>query len=449
MEKILSEYAARSAPRYTSYPTAPHFTDVIDSAGYANWLQAIPDEASFSLYAHIPFCRSICHYCGCHTKATRKDAPIRAYAKTLRQELELALAEIGPGRPLKHLHWGGGTPSLMPHSELKRIARRIYEGFDISPTIEHAIELDPRTVNLALAETLAEIGVNRVSLGIQDFSIHVQNAIGRIQSYDQVGLAVSNLRAAGLDRLNLDLMYGLPNQGEQEIIDTIDYAVALKPDRIALFGYAHVPWMKKHQRLIDTEALPGVKERFDLSEMAIEKLQGRGYRRIGLDHFARPDDSLAIAAENGTLRRNFQGYTADPADALIGIGVSSISKLPNGYAQNDPDIRRWRKAVGDGTFPVIRAKHTDVDDMVRREVIERLMCDFEADVDEICANYDTAPDALSDSSAALTAYAADGLVEISGSRLRVPDDRKAFVRVVASAFDKYLGSNAAKHSVAV
>ena len=449
MDKTLRDYAARSAPRYTSYPTAPHFTDVIDSASYADWLRCVPDEVSFSLYAHIPFCRSICHYCGCHTKATRQEAPVRAYARTLLQEIDLVTGRIGQGRPLKHLHWGGGTPSLLPHDELKRIASKIYRYFDISPTIEHAIELDPRTVDLALADLLAEIGVNRVSLGIQDFSPKVQSAIGRIQSYNDVGLAVANLRAAGLERLNLDLMYGLPNQGEREVIDTIEYAVALKPDRIALFGYAHVPWMKKHQRLIDTDAMPGVIERFELSEMAIEKLLGHGYRRIGLDHFALPSDSLAIAAETGTLRRNFQGYTADPADVLVGVGVSSISKLPNGYAQNDPDIRRWRTAIESGSFPVVRSKRIDIDDRLRHDVIERLMCDFEADVDQICANYDTPPDALSDSSTALAAFEADGLVEISGSRLRVPDDRKAFVRVVASAFDKYLGSNATKHSVAV
>ena len=449
MDPKLSKYAAQSVPRYTSYPTAPHFKDKIDGKEYGDWLTALPAQAALSLYLHIPYCTAICHYCGCHTKATLREAPVRAYAETLMAELRLTLEALDQRRPVKHIHWGGGTPSLLPRECLKEIAEVIRTGFEILPGCEQAIELDPRTVTRELAETLAKIGVNRVSLGIQDFNPNVQLAIGRVQPFAQVEHAVSMLKDAGLTHICFDLMYGLPYQGEDQLAATIELATSLRPSRIALFGYAHVPWMKKHQRLIDTTALPGTEERIEHSEAAAERLASFGYRRIGLDHFALPGDSLADALSNGRLRRNFQGYTTDPADALLGFGASSIGKLPQGFVQNRADIRNWQQDIDASILPISRGKRLQTDDMMRSDLIEELMCRFEVDIEKISNRHNINPASLQDSIEALHPLREDGLIEIDGGRIKLSPDRRAFVRLVAAAFDAYLPSGTARHSAAV
>jgi len=449
MDRKLAEYAARPVPRYTSYPTAPHFKDQIDGTEYSAWLTALPDQAALSLYLHIPYCTAICHYCGCHTKATLREAPVRAYAETLMAELRLTLNALGQKRTVKHIHWGGGTPSLLRRECFEEIAEIIRNGFGILPDCEHAIELDPRTITRELATTLTEIGINRVSLGIQDFNPDVQLAIGRVQPFAQVEHAVGLLKDAGLTHICFDLMYGLPHQGNAALTETIDRAVRLQPSRIALFGYAHVPWMKKHQRLIDTAALPGTEARFEQAEAAADRLMGFGYHRIGLDHFALPGDSLADASSNGRLRRNFQGYTTDPADALLGFGVSSIGKLPQGFVQNRTDIRNWRQDIDAGILPISHGKRLRTDDVMRSDLIEELMCRFEVDVEEISNRHDINPASLQGSLNALHPLREDGLIEIDGSRIKLSPDRRAFVRLVAAAFDAYLPSGAARHSAAV
>ena len=449
MDKKLCDYAAQQVPRYTSYPTAPHFKDKIASREYEAWLRELPHDATLSLYLHIPYCSSICHYCGCHTKATRREAPVRAYADTLAQELKLLITSAGSGRPLTHLHWGGGTPSLLPAESFRHLVSVIKQSFVLTSDIEHAIELDPRTVTPELATTLSSIGINRVSLGIQDFNPNVQLAIGRVQPHAQVARAVSILRRAGLNHICFDLMYGLPNQGEAELERSIELAAALRPDRMALFGYAHVPWMKKHQQLIDATALPGTVERFEQAEAATIKLSALGYQRIGLDHFALPTDSLAQAANFGRLRRNFQGYTADPADALLGLGASALSKLPGGFVQNQSDNRAWRREIEAGRLPVFRGKRTDTDDAMRGELIEELMCRFESDLDALSRRYHRNPLELRENLEKLETLRDDGLVEIDGSRIKIPSDRRAFVRLVAAAFDTYLPNGTGRHSAAV
>jgi oxygen-independent coproporphyrinogen III oxidase len=259
-------------------------------------MEDIAADATVSLYLHVPFCRAICHYCGCHTKAARRDEPIIAYAALLGQEIELVLRHLGTGRRLVHVHWGGGTPSILPESEFLALVEQIYAGFDCSPDLEHAIELDPRTITPQLAKTLKGAGVNRVSLGMQDFNPQVQLAIGRWQPYEEVVRAVTRLDEAGLERISFDLMYGLPHQGEREITLNAARAASLWPDRMAVFGYAHVPWLKSHQRRIDTAALPGAAERLEQAELTGKLLQGAGYEPVGLDHFALPHDDLAVAA---------------------------------------------------------------------------------------------------------------------------------------------------------
>jgi len=435
--------AEQSAPRYTSYPTAPHFGPAIGASTYADWLAALDPRASLSLYLHVPYCARLCLYCGCHTKIVQRRAPVDAYAELLAQEIDLVAARTKRQR-VSSIHWGGGTPSMLGPERLIALHERIARRFDCARVNEHAIEIDPRQCDSALAQALAAIGVNRASLGVQELSPHVQRAIGRVQPFETVAAAAAVLRAAGIANLNFDLMYGLPHQSRQNLHDTILRADTLRPDRIALFGYAHVPWFKTHQRLIDDAALPGAGERLAQAEIARGTLLALGYVPVGLDHFARPQDSLARAAKDGRLRRNFQGYTTDDADALIGLGASAIGRLPQGFVQNAPDLGAYGRAIMAGTFATARGIALSADDRLRGAIIERLMCDFAVDLDTI-AGYQELPDAL----AALQPLERDGLVATAGARVTVTAAGRPFVRLVAAAFDAYLGHGTARHSRAV
>jgi oxygen-independent coproporphyrinogen-3 oxidase len=439
--------AERTVPRYTSYPTAPHFSAAVDGTVYGAWLDALSPDARLSLYLHVPFCAQMCHYCGCHTKVVKRREPIDAYVDTLLAEIDLIGARIG-GRAVDHIHWGGGTPSMLGPKALMRVTARLSRLFDLTDTPEHAIELDPRQVTRDLCKALAMMGVNRVSLGVQDFSAHVQEAIGRVQPIGVVEMAVEMLRDVGIDDINIDLMYGLPKQTERDVRRTAMLADALKPVRLALFGYAHVPWFKTHQRLIAETDLPDASERLEQARIARETLAELGFEAIGLDHFAKPDDPLAVAAREGRLHRNFQGYTTDEADALIGLGVSSIGRLPQGYAQNAPDMGGYARAVAEGRLPVVRGKAFSDDDLLRARIIERLMCNFAVDLDEETdaagAAIDFAPEL-----SRLRALQDDGVVEVEGHHVRITEDGKPFVRLAASAFDAYLAEGKARHSTAV
>ncbi len=405
-------------------------------------------DATLSLYLHVPFCTEICNYCGCHTKAVRRAAPIDSYMETLEAEMAL-LARATRARRVTHIHWGGGTPSLLGPERLQRLADTLNSHFDLSHIIEHAIELDPRTVTKKLAEGLTKIGVTRASLGVQDFNDHVQRAIGRVQPIEVVERAVAHLRAAKIDAINIDLMYGLPTQSEDDVRRTAARAADLKPSRLAIFGYAHVPWMKKHQRLIDAAALPGASERLAQAHAAREVLVQRGYVSIGLDHFALPDDDLAIAARDGTLRRNFQGYTTDCADALLPLGVSSIGQLPQGYLQNASDIGAWTRSIVEGRLPIVRGVVITEDDKLRASVIERLMCDFTVDYGAMALAATGDKAALDDSATYLDDLARDGVIRHEDRSVTLTAAGQPFVRLAAAAFDAYLHRQAARHSVAV
>ena len=443
------KYATRSVPRYTSYPTAPHFDAEVDGAIYGRWLAGLAAETPISVYLHVPYCRAICHYCGCHTKAALRDDPVIDYAEGLVAEIALVARAIGRRQKVSHIHWGGGTPSLLPIPSFKAVSDALRAAFDILPTVEHAIELDPRTVTPELAEALAAAGVTRASLGVQDFDASVQEAIGRIQPLETVADAVTALRAAGIGAINFDLMYGLPHQSAETIRRTIELTHGFAPSRIALFGYAHVPWFKKHQRLIDEAALPGASERLALETTARDALAAVGYEPIGLDHFALADDEMAVAARAGELHRNFQGYTTDDAEALIGLGASSIGKLVDGFAQNDPDIGRWRKAVDAGRLPVAKGRALTDDDRLRAAIIERVMCDYAVDLDAVTAAFGTSVAAVSDAFERLEEPVADGLATLEGHKLTITEAGRPLVRIVAAAFDVYLARATARHSLAV
>jgi oxygen-independent coproporphyrinogen III oxidase len=365
--------AERTVPRYTSYPTAPHFGSDVDAKTYGEWLAAASSlRAPLSLYLHVPFCRSICHYCACNTKAALRDGPIRDYARLMLREIAL-VADITGRMPVSHIHWGGGTPGLLPADCLEMLVEKMAERFELLPGLEHAIELDPRHVTADGVKLLARLGITRASLGVQDLDPQVQEAIGRVQPFETVARAVDALRREGISALNFDVMYGLPRQNVDTIVATANRVVGLGPDRIALFGYAHVPWMKTHQRLIDEATLPTSDERIALARAARETFRRAGYAEIGIDHFALPGDPLLDAARNRMLRRNFQGYTTDSAETLIGLGASSIGRTPSGMVQNASDIGAWRRTVEAGQLPVVRDKAFEGEDLLRAAVIEELL----------------------------------------------------------------------------
>lgn len=449
MDKNLSALCQVQVPRYTSYPTAPHFSTAVDDATYRQWLEEIDRDTGLSLYLHVPFCTALCHYCGCHTKVVNRQEPIRSYGKLLEDEIALVAESAGRGLAVRHIHWGGGTPSLMPADAFAAIVAALHRSFDLSDVTEHAIELDPRTVTDDLASRLAAVGVNRASLGVQEFSQHVQKEIGRHQPFGIVTSAMKALRKAGIEAINFDLMYGLPAQTLHDVKRTAALTAELAPSRIAVFGYAHVPWFRKNQKLIDESLLPDSEARFEQAEMAASVLERAGYVRIGVDHFARPDDPLAVAAGSGTLARNFQGYTTDRASALIAFGASAIGRLPRGYVQNTPSMSDYRKRIEAGRFATVRGIPVSEDDRLRGAVIERLMCDFDVDLDAAAMAFDRRPEDIQPDPNGIARLRDQGLIEFDGHVLRMTPTGRPFVRLAAAAFDTYLKTEGGRHSAAV
>ena len=439
----------RLVPRYTSYPTAPHFSSAITPGVYAAWLGALPADAPLSLYLHVPFCASLCLFCACHTTAVNQLPPLRAYASTLLEEIDLVARAIGRRQKIQHVHWGGGTPTSLPPQAMLDIIRHLRAHFDIAGDAEIAVEIDPRSLTDASVETLAAMGTTRASLGVQDFDPVVQQAINRHQDLALTRSCAQRLRQAGIRSLNLDLIYGLPYQTTAGLRDTVHQALTLRPDRVAVFGYAHVPWMKKHQALIPDASLPGRDERFAQRAVAEATILDAGYVAVGLDHFALPDDELSHAAADHRLKRNFQGYTTDSAPILLGLGASSIGSMPEGYVQNHASVPAWRDAVRSGTLPVARGIALTADDRLRRDVIGQIMCDLTVDLAATAAHHDASPAALMDAAPALQEMARDGLVLWNGYSLSVTPAGRPFVRNVAAAFDTWLRPGTGRHSAAV
>lgn len=447
-QDLLKRYGG-AVPRYTSYPTAPHFSSEVTEDLYRAHLATLPPDQPISLYAHIPYCDTLCWFCGCHTKITRQYKPVRSYTDTLVKELEL-LAEAMPGAlRMSHMHWGGGSPTLLDVTDMRKLARAAIALFRPTEDFDFAVEIDPRETGPDRIEALAECGLTRASIGIQDFDPEVQKAINRMQSFEETEAAVRSLRQWGVRNLNLDLMYGLPFQSLERTLSTVDQAVSLRPSRVALFGYAHVPWMKSHQRLIPEDALPGPEERLEASQAAAERLIAAGYRQIGLDHFALPGDSMSKAQEDGTLRRNFQGYTTDQAETLLGVGASSIGRLPTLFTQNEPSLKSHARMVEEGHLPIAKGVRLSTDDRLRAKVIERLMCDFSVDIQALCSEFESDPVSLADAAPAIQSMAADGLVTWEDMQLTVTEIGRPYVRQVAACFDKYFTQRAQKHSQAV
>lgn len=437
---LLDRYGSRNIPRYTSYPTAPHFKAAEDDGTAKEWLRALPAGEPVSLYVHVPFCRAMCWYCGCHTSVSRRAAPVSRYVERLGEEIDMVAALL-PGRTTAaHLHFGGGTPTLMHPLEFGALMNRLRQTFAFTDTAEIAIEIDPRTLEPEMVDALGFYRVTRASIGVQSFDPKVQEAINRIQSHASTAEGVTRLRRAGVRRINFDLLYGLPYQDVASCLDTVDQAIALEPDRLSVFGYAHVPSFKPHQRKIPEAALPGSAGRLAQFEAIAGRLVAAGYVQIGLDHFARTDDALAIAAAKGTLHRNFQGYTTDDCRTLLGFGASSIGRLPQGFVQNAVTIPDYEKRIAAGRLATVRICALSLDDQRRAEVIERLMCDYRVDL----ANAADLADERK-----LAPLLADGLIRRSGDVIEVTPEARPLVRAVAAAFDAYLDSGAGRHARAI
>ena len=444
----LFDLARQSVPRYTSYPTAPHFSPAVTGEVHGGWLgQVRAEERPVSLYLHVPFCRTICAYCGCATKASRRDEPIRAYAAALHAEIALVAERLGRVA-VSHLHWGGGTPNILPPDCFEALVDDLRDRFAFAPDGEHAIELDPRHVTADGARLLARLGVTRVSLGVQTLDPVVQAAIGRLQPLPVVEASIDALRTAGIAAINVDLMYGLPFQTLASIRASAEAVLALKPSRIAIFGYAHVPWMKANQTLLDETALPDAGTRLEQAALSRRILEEGGYVEIGIDHFALPGDPLTAAQAAGRLRRNFQGYTDDGATSLIGLGASSISRTGAGYAQNAPDTLGWRRAVAAGQLPTVRGKAFSGEDLLRGAVIEDLLCRFEVDLSAVAARHGGSAETFRGDLGQLGPLIEAGWVDLDGDTLSIRHHRHEIARVVAAAFDAYRGLGG-RHSAAV
>lgn len=447
----MARLAAKPVPRYTSYPTAPHFHAGLNAETYGQWLSSLPAEADLSLYMHVPYCDSLCWFCGCHTRITRRYEPVGLYLGGLIREIGLVAERVPAGATVSHIHWGGGSPTMLNAEDILRLAEATRAAFRLRADCDFAVEIDPRGLDEARIDALAQAGLTRVSLGVQDFDPEVQWAINREQSFEETQRVADAFRARGVRSLNIDAIYGLPYQTEPRLMATLKQVVALAPDRIALFGYAHVPWMKKHQELIPPDSLPGNETRFRQAENAAAFLMMNGYRRIGIDHFALPSDALAKAAEDGTLRRNFQGYTVDPAEALIGFGASAIGSLPQGYVQNEPTTGRYLATIAEGRLPIVRGLAVTPEDRLRRSVIEALMCHMRLD-DDLIAQADAPESVKAGIRATMREFGEEigrGWVTRRGQSLIVTEAGRPFLRLIASRFDAYLGQSAGRHSVAV
>lgn len=440
---LLARYD-RQVPRYTSYPTAPHFHDGIDAATYKGWLGALTDADTLSLYFHVLFCQEMCWFCGCHTKVTKRYDPVAKYVEHLLKEIDLVADALTSHPKVTGVHWGGGSPTKLSADDFRRLMTRARERFDFMEDADIAVEIDPRTLTPDFVTAMAEAGVNRASLGLQDFNVHVQEAINRIQPFELVEEAVDALRDAGINAINFDLIYGLPHQTLKDIERSVDLAAILEPDRLSVFGYAHVPWMKTHQKMIPDAALPGTEERYAQCEALSARLVKRGYARIGLDHFAKPDDAMTKALEAGTLRRNFQGYTVDEATVLIGFGASSIGKLPQGYVQNHVPMKAYGDAVEAGQLATAKGVALSDDDRVRGCIIEKLMCDMAVDLADFGGSAE-----WQDELCAVEPLVDDGLARLDGSRIEVTDLGRPFMRLVCAAFDAYLKPQPARYSKAI
>jgi oxygen-independent coproporphyrinogen-3 oxidase len=443
--ELLAKYD-RPGPRYTSYPTAPEWSPEFGEAQYLEHLaRADRQGGPLSMYVHLPFCREMCRFCGCNVIATHDRTRADLYLDVLEQEVATVAARLPSRRTVSQLHWGGGTPTFLDEKQLTRCHGILARHFTFTPDAELAIEVDPAVTSRTQIDTLARLGFNRISMGVQDFDPRVQETVQRIQGEAETAALVQAARDAGFHGVNLDLIYGLPYQTPESWRHTLERILAIHPDRMAVFGFAYVPWLKPHQRLLPQEAIPKTQLRVELFLAAVEVFTRAGYRLIGLDHFALEADELARAQAGGTLFRNFQGYTVRPAADTVAFGMTAISDVGGAYAQNAHKLKDWAAAVGRGALPVERGAAMSPDDLLRRHAINQVMCQLRLDLADVARRFGPeARAALERDLAGAREMEADGLVTFEGDVLKVTPLGQLLVRNVAMLFDAYLKKPATK-----
>jgi oxygen-independent coproporphyrinogen-3 oxidase len=446
---MMRRYDVR-APRYTSYPTALHFTDDIDAAAARADLESVAGTARpVSLYAHIPYCNSLCWYCACSRVITRDNSKGDRYLDRLFREFDTT-ADALRGRPVVQLHLGGGTPTFLTPDQLVRLAEGVRERFTVDESGEWSIEVDPRAVTDAHLDALVEAGFGRASLGVQDNDPDVQKAIHRIQPWDTTRQLVADLRARGFGSTNFDLIYGLPRQTRETFSQTIDDVLEVMPERLAVYSYAHIPWAQPQQKLLERHPRPGSDEKLGLLKMTIERLTDAGYVYIGMDHFALPDDPLAVAFREGSLRRNFQGYSTLDGVDIHAFGVTAISQTEQLYVQNEKDLGTWEARVDAGERPVLRGVRLSDEDQIRRAMIMEIMCRSRVDYDAFASRWGERPtDYFGDAIDRLTPLEDDGLLVRSDDALDITDLGRLFLRNIALEFDGRIAAEANRYSRAI
>ncbi|MFP5349593.1 MAG: oxygen-independent coproporphyrinogen III oxidase [Gammaproteobacteria bacterium] len=442
----------RPGPRYTSYPTANWFHEGYGEVDYRAWAarsNAARPARPLSVYVHLPFCARLCFYCACNKIVTKNRSRAAPYLHYLAREIAQKAALFDPARVVEQLHWGGGTPTFISHAEMRELMQALRTHYRLRDDDrgEYGIEIDPREVRPGTLPLLRELGFNRLSIGVQDLDPEVQRAVNRIQSEEQTATVLGEARALGFRSINIDLMYGLPRQRVDTFGRTLERIVALGPDRLSVYNYAHLPQLFKPQRRIDAAGVPSPSEKLDLLQLAIERLTQAGYVYIGMDHFAKPDDELARAQRAGTLHRNFQGYSTHAACDLVGLGVTAISHVSDSFAQNHKTLEAYYDAIDAGRLPVARGLELDADDRLRADIIMQLSCQLALDIPAIAARHGV--DFwryFASVRAALAPMESDGLIEVRPERITVLPRGRLLVRNVCMAFDRYLSAAPAAYS---
>ena len=440
----------KSGPRYTSYPTAPQFHDGFGEEAYRAWVERTNSESPqrpLSLYFHIPFCDTVCFYCGCNKMATKDRSLAQPYLDRIYKELELQGTAFDRSRTVDQLHWGGGTPTFISHDQMRELMAMTGRHFTLrdDDSGEYSIEIDPREASAETVKVLREIGFNRMSLGVQDFDPAVQKAVNRIQSEAQTVAVLEAARAEGFRSVSMDFIYGLPHQSVESFEKTLDRAIEIDPDRLSIFNYAHLPELFKPQRRINEADLPAPEAKLDILQMTIEKLTAAGYLYIGMDHFAKPDDELAVAQRDGTLYRNFQGYSTHADCDLIGIGATSIGMVGNSYSQNLRGVAEYQERLDEGRLPVFRGMDLSDDDVLRRDVITRIICHFRLEFAAVEAKYGIVfGDYFGVELEELEGMVEDGLITMDGAGIEVQPAGRLLIRNVCMVFDRYLREKQAK-----
>jgi len=434
-----------NGPRYTSYPTADRFVEAFDAEAYRSWLgrRTIGGIGrALSLYVHIPFCNTICYYCGCNKIITKDHGRSGKYIKYLGRELAMQAEALDGGRDVVQLHWGGGTPTFLSHDEMRRLMELTHKYFRLQANGEYSIEVDPRKVDRETVKVLAELGFNRMSVGVQDFDPAVQTAVNRVQSLDETRVVIESAREFGFKSVSVDLIYGLPKQNVIGFNHTLDEVIKLSPERLSVYNYAHLPGHFKPQRRINEADLPSADARLQILQTAIRRLTDAGYVFIGMDHFAKPEDELSVAQRQGRLHRNFQGYSTHAEADLLAFGVSAISKVGPTYGQNYRTLDEYYDCLDRGVLPVMRGLELSADDLLRRSIIQALMCHFELSLESIeIAHLIDFKAYFASEIADLRAMEQAGLLEIADRWITVLPKGRMLVRAIAMVFDRYLRSD--------